>query len=56
MLSANTSLGDRAILPEVFAIAGAVARLPGWTLAHGREGALRIGSAAACFDRVRVAL
>jgi hypothetical protein len=56
MLGGNTSLGDRAILPAVFAIAGAVARLPAWTLAHGSEPAQRVESAAACFRSIRAAL
>ena len=56
VLAGSTSLADRAILPEVFAIAAAVARLPAWTLAHGLEPSRRVESAAACFARIRAQL
>ena len=53
VLGASSSLLDPAVFPEVFAVAGALARTPAWSLAHGSDPAARLDSAARQLEEVR---
>lgn len=53
VLQASTSMADPAALPEVFAISGALGRLPGWRLAHGADASARVEAAGRCLDELR---
>ena len=53
VLRASTSLADPALLPEVFAIAGALARLPAWSYQHGSDAALRLDQARRWLEEIR---
>jgi len=53
VLRASASLADPAILPEVFAIAGAVARMPAWSLRHGSDPAFGLDDAGRQLEVVR---
>lgn len=53
VLRASTSLVDPAVFPEVFAVAGALARTPAWSLAHGSDPASRLDTAARQLEEVR---
>jgi hypothetical protein len=46
VLGASSSLIDPVVLPEVFAVAGALARRPAWSFAHGSDPTMRLDTAA----------
>lgn len=52
VLGASTSLIDPAVFPEVFAVAGALARTPAWSFAHGSDPGSRLDSAARQLEEV----
>jgi hypothetical protein len=53
LLQASASLSDQRLLPQVFAIAGALARLPAWSLRHGTDASRRIDGARRCLAALR---
>jgi hypothetical protein len=53
LLQASASLSDPSLLPQVFAIAGALARLPVWSLRHGTDASRRIEGARRCLEALR---
>ena len=52
VLRASVSLADPAVLPEVFAVAGTLARLPAWSLRHGSEATSRLEAAARRLEEI----
>jgi hypothetical protein len=52
VLHASTSLADPVILPEVFATAGALARLPAWSLRHGSDPMSRVHEAGLQLEKI----
>jgi hypothetical protein len=52
VLQASTSLADPTIRPELFSIAGTLARMPAWSLRHGTDPRGAVADAAARLDEL----
>lgn len=53
ILGTTISIADPALRPDIFEVAGALARLPRWSLTHGLDETRALADASECLDRLR---